>query len=115
MREMVDAGISLDSALKTLQFPPPGPRPLLSQDERSHAGFVKGPSTVTRCATMITSMVSGILTKSIGLEWIQIRYSETLEDASLITENTIFGKTYRRSASSSVGQLQRKQVRQLLI
>ena len=34
---------------------------------------------------------------------------------SLITEKTILGKTFRRSASSSVDQLQRKQVRQLLI
>ena len=33
VREMVDAGLSLDSALKALEFPPPGPRPLLSQDE----------------------------------------------------------------------------------
>ena len=31
------------------------------------------------------------------------------------SQKTIFGKTFRRSASSSVGQLQRKQVRQLLI
>ena len=43
-----------------------------------------------------------------------MRHSETMEDASLIREKTIFGKTFRRSASSSVGQLQRKQVRQLL-
>ena len=42
------------------------------------------------------------------------RHSETLEGASLITEKTTFGKTFRRSASSSVGQLQRKPVRQLL-
>ena len=33
VREMVDAGLSLDSALKALEFPPPGPLPLLSQDE----------------------------------------------------------------------------------
>ena len=30
---MVDVGLSLDNALKTREFPPPGPRPLLSQDE----------------------------------------------------------------------------------
>ena len=31
---MVDVpGLSLDSVLKTREFPPPGPRPLLSQDE----------------------------------------------------------------------------------
>ena len=35
VREMVDAGLSLYSALqlKALEFQPPGPRPLLSQDE----------------------------------------------------------------------------------
>ena len=36
------------------------------------------------------------------------RYSKTLEDALLITKDG-FGKTFRRSASKSVGQLQRKQ------
>ena len=30
---MVDVGLSLDSLLKTREFLPPGPRPLLSQDE----------------------------------------------------------------------------------
>ena len=30
---MVGAGLSLDIALKALEFPPPGPRPLLSQHE----------------------------------------------------------------------------------
>ena len=30
---MVDVGLCLDSALKTREFPPPGPRPLLSQNE----------------------------------------------------------------------------------
>ena len=33
VREMVEAGLSLDSALKALEFPPPGPRPLLNEDE----------------------------------------------------------------------------------
>ena len=46
-----------------------------------------------------------------GYDWDTVRHSRMLR----WSQKTIFGKTFRCSASSSVGQLQQKQIRQLLI
>ena len=63
--------------------------------------------------TMETSgtVISPVLCALKLCHWDTVRHSRML----CWSQKTIFGKTFRRSASSSVGQLQRKQVRQLLI